>query len=78
MRTEAPIAASRANGAKSRGPAITIGRVISAQELAGAKLTVIEGESTYHWQALLETFHHEFQPETEIETELVTEIAAAC
>jgi hypothetical protein len=82
MRTQAQIAASRANGAKSRGPATTIGRAISAQNstahgLAGAKLVVIEGESTDRWQALLEACHHEFQPETEIETELVTEIAAA-
>jgi len=45
--------------------------------LAGAKLIVIEGESTDRWQALLEACHREFQPETEIEIELVTEIAAA-
>ena len=75
MRTEAQIAASRANGATSRGPDTTIGRAISAQNStthAGAKLVVIEG-----WQALLETCHHEFRPETDIEIELVTEIAAA-
>ncbi len=82
MRTEAQIAASRTNGAKSRGPATTIGRAISAQNstahgLAGAKLIVIEGESTDRWQALLQACHREFQPETEIENELVTEIAAA-
>ena len=82
MRTEAQIAASRANGAKSKGPITTIGRAISAQNsathgLAGAKLIVIEGESTDRWQALLEACHREFQPETGIEIELVTEIAAA-
>src|SRR6476469_5092686 len=82
MRSEAQIAASRANGTKSRGPITTIGRAISAQNsathgLAGAKLIVIEGESTDRWQALLEACHREFLPETEIETELVTEIAAA-
>jgi len=71
MRTEAQIAASRANGAKSRGPATTIGRAISAQNstahgLAGAKLIVIEGESTDRWQAFLEASHREFQSQTEI------------
>ena len=34
MRTEAQITASRANGAKSRGPITTIGRAISAQNSA--------------------------------------------
>jgi hypothetical protein len=82
MRSEAQIAASRANGAKSRGPTTNLGRAISAQNssthgLAGAKLIVIEGESTDRWQALLEACHREFEPETEIEIELVTEIAAA-
>ena len=47
MRTEAQIAASRANGAKSRGPITAIGRATSAQNsvtygLSGAKLIVIE------------------------------------
>ena len=82
MRSEAQIIASRANGAKSRGPITNIGRAISAQNsathgLAGAKLVVIEGESADRWQALLEACHREFQPETEVEVELVTEIAAA-
>jgi hypothetical protein len=82
MRSEAQTAASRANGSKSRGPITNIGLSISAQNstthgLAGSKLIVIEGESTDRWQALLEACHREFQPETEIEIELVTEIAAA-
>jgi hypothetical protein len=50
MRSEAQIIASRANGAKSRGPITNIGRAISAQNsathgLAGAKLVVIEGQN---------------------------------
>jgi hypothetical protein len=67
MRTETQIAATRANRAKSRGRATTTaGRAISAQELAGAKLIVIEGESTDRWQAFLEASHREFQSQTEI------------
>ena len=82
MRTEAQIAASRANGRQIQRPITAIGRAMSAQNstvdgLAGHKLIVIEGESTDCWQSLLEARHREFQRETEIETELVTEIAAA-
>ena len=76
MRTEAQIKASRANGAKSRGPATTIGRAISAQNstargLAGAKRLVIQGE-------LHTVGEPTSRPATAmwIETELITEIAA--
>ena len=80
MRTEAHIAASRANGAKSRA-VTTIGRAISARNstahgLAGAKLIVIEGAST-DASSLLEPSIANSNRKTEIETELVTEIPAA-
>ena len=66
----------------SRRPATTIDRATSAQSstahgCAGAKLVVIEGESTHRWQVLVNACPREFQPETDIGTELVNEIAAA-
>ncbi len=58
MRTVARVASSRGNSANSRRPAATIDRATSAQSstahgCAGAKLVVIEGESTHRWQVLV-------------------------
>jgi hypothetical protein len=70
MRTEAQIAASRAND-----PISATGRAISAQNntahgLAGATLIVIEGESRDRWQDLLEVCHREFQAKIDLGAEI--------
>ena len=74
------IAASRANGAKSRGPISARGKAISAQNSARhsilANTIVLEGESTERFTALLEALQTELMPETELEISLIENMAA--
>jgi hypothetical protein len=81
MRTERQTQASRANGAKSRGPATPEGKLASSRNatthgmLSGT--IVLEGESKDRFRALLAALHEELQPRTPIETSLVENMAVA-
>jgi hypothetical protein len=81
MRTERQTQASRANGAKSRGPATPEGKLASSRNatthgmLSGT--IVLEGESKDRFQSLLAALHEELQPQTPIETSLVENMAVA-
>ena len=81
-------AASRANGAKSRGPATPAGRARSSQNArrhglaAGATAlppisVVLPTESLEDFHALLHSYLAEFAPARLLETELVEALAAA-
>ncbi len=65
-RTEAQIAASRLNGAKSRGPITDEGKAISSQNSLRhgllAKMVLIEGESETAFRQLSESLHNAFAP----------------
>ncbi len=65
-RTEAQIAASRLNGAKSRGPITDEGKAISSQNSLRhgllAKMVLIEGESETAFRQLSESLHRAFAP----------------
>ena len=78
-KTEKQIAASRANGAKSRGPATPEGKRKSARNSFRhgllAKAVVFEGESREQFAALLKAFCDELQPQTPIEDLLVQKMA---
>ncbi|MGA2713091.1 MAG: hypothetical protein ABSG41_08270 [Bryobacteraceae bacterium] len=81
MRTERQTQASRANGAKSSGPATPEGKLASSRNatthgmLSGT--IVLEGESKDRFRALLAALHEELQPRTPIETSLVENMAVA-
>ena len=65
-RTEAQIAASRLNGAKSNGPVTVEGKAISSQNSLRhgllAKMVLIEGESETAFRQLSESLHNAFAP----------------
>jgi hypothetical protein len=71
MRSELQKNASRANGAKSRGPATPAGRLASAGNRLDhgmlAEAIVIEGEAADRLAALSEAFHGQLQPRDEVE-----------
>jgi hypothetical protein len=71
MRSKLQNAASRANGAKSRGPVTPAGRVASAGNRLDhgmlADAIVIEGEAADRLAALSEAFHRQLQPRDEVE-----------
>ncbi len=74
-RSEAQIAASRANGAKSRGPKTPEGKAIAAQNALRhgclAKLTVMKGEDEHSFMQLSANLIHAFHPTDEHECNLV-------
>lgn len=65
-RSDKQIAASRLNGAKSRGPISRPGKAVSSQNSIHHGLTaaspLIKGESPEAFAALLEEFHRTYQP----------------
>jgi hypothetical protein len=71
MRSKLQNAASRANGAKSRGPVTSAGRLASAGNRLDhgmpAAAIVIEGEAADRLAALSEAFHRQLQPRDEVE-----------
>jgi hypothetical protein len=73
--------ASRANGARSRGPVTPQGKARSADNAIRhgilARCIVIRGESRDAFQELMNSFVLRFQPSDEIEMNLVEEMAAA-
>ena len=74
-RSAAQIAASRANGAKSRGPKTPEGKAIAAQNAIRhgclAKLTVMAGEDAQAFMQLSANLIHAFHPTDEHECNLV-------
>src|SRR6185295_19437952 len=79
---------ARANGAKSRGPVTPEGRALSSRNslrhgLAAqspglpAVNVVLTTESREDFQTLLDSYLHQFAPQTGLETELVHAMAAA-
>lgn len=79
-RTEAQRAAARANGAKSNGPATPEGKAKSALNalrhgLAGS--LVLTSESREKFEALLDGYLEEYQPQSQTENDLVVEMVAA-
>ena len=74
-------AQSRANGAKSHGPATPEGRARSSRNSLRhgftAKAVVLEAESPEEYQALLDSFLDRFRPADAVEQELVETMAAA-
>jgi hypothetical protein len=75
------IAAARANGAKSRGPASDAGKQSSARNalLHGltARTIVLFNEPADQYQAQLSEYLDHFRPQTKPETDLVHQLAAA-
>ncbi len=73
--------ASRANGAKSRGPVTEEGKKASSQNRRShgllSKKIVLEGESQEEFDALLDSYLEEHQPETPTERSLIESMAAA-
>jgi hypothetical protein len=74
-------AASRANGAKSRGPLTVKGKAMSsANSLRHGMLSnsvVLDGESTERFSLLLAALHEEFAPRNEVETMLLETMAVS-
>ncbi len=81
MRTERQIEASRANGAKSRGPVTPEGKQNSSRNSTRhgmlAESVVLEGESQERFLELLAEIDGELQPETPVEHALVQKMAVA-
>jgi hypothetical protein len=81
MSTPKQIAASRANGAKSKGPVTPQGKRNSSRNATRhgllAETIVLEAEHTGRFLELLESLIDEHQPQTPTETMLVDTIAAA-
>jgi hypothetical protein len=81
MRTESQKQAARANGAKSRGPITSEGKLASSRNatthgmLSGT--VVLKGESEERFKALLADLHAELQPQTTVEITLVENMAVA-
>jgi hypothetical protein len=79
--TEKQIVASRANGAKSRGPVTQDGKRNAARKNLRhamlAKCIVLVGESATRFRTLLDSFHDELKPESAIEDILVHKLTVA-
>jgi hypothetical protein len=81
MRSPLQIAASKANGAKSRGPVTEEGKRNSARNAERHRLLcgtlLAEGESTDRFDELYASMLEEFQPETDSELRLLEAMVAA-
>ena len=81
MSSQARIDASRANGAKSRGPITPEGKLASSRNSLKhgllAKTVVLAGESKEDFIELLASYQEEHQPETPTEETLIENMAAA-
>jgi hypothetical protein len=81
MRTERQIQASRANGAKSRGPVTPEGKQTSAKNAIThgmlAESIVLGCESPDRFLAVLQSLLDEFEPQTPFEESLIEAMAAA-
>jgi hypothetical protein len=75
------ILASRANGAKSRGPVTLEGKRASAMNAVRHGLTaqtvVLSNESKDEFETLLSEYTEKFQPQDRFEADLVQEMAVA-
>jgi len=82
MRTDSQIKASRANGAKSRGPVTAAGKTNSSQNAikhgAFAQTILLKRESQPHFDAFAQSLRDEFQPATPFEHTLVDGMIGAC
>jgi len=81
MRTEKQKAASRANGARSRGPKSPEGKARSAQNSIRhgllARAVVLPGESREKFDSLLNVLNDDLRPQSAIEHLFVGKMAAA-
>ena len=81
MSSERRIIASRANGAKSRGPITPEGKLASSRNSLRhgllARTVVLEDESSETFIELLASYRQEHQPETPTEEALIENMAAA-
>ncbi len=79
MKSERSILASRANGAKSRGPVTAAGKLKSSRNAIRhgmlSQVLLIEGESSENFMALFNELVDEFQPGTQVEATLVENMA---
>jgi hypothetical protein len=79
MKSERSILASRINGAKSRGPVTSAGKLKSSRNALRhgmlSHVLLIEGESQKNFMSLFNEIHDEFQPCTGVETTLVEDMA---
>lgn len=76
-----PADIARANGAKSRGPVTPYGKARSSRNatrhgLRASQLVLLPEESRAEFQALLNSYFDQFQPQTQYETKLVSVMAA--
>jgi hypothetical protein len=81
MPTHKQIAASRANGAKSRGPVTAEGKRRAAQSNTDramlARTVLLSGESRERFDSLLTSLHEELRPQSVIETMLIHKMTVA-
>jgi hypothetical protein len=81
MRTERQIKASRANGARSRGPVTAEGKYSSSRNAIKhgllAETIVLKTEPSDRFLEILAELEEELQPETSIEYTLIEKMAAA-
>ena len=81
MRTPKQLAASRANGAKSKGPVTDQGKINSSRNSTRhgllAATIVLEAEQTEPFLELVQELYEEHQPATPTEMMLVDTIASA-
>jgi hypothetical protein len=81
MASEKQKAASRANGAKSRGPVTPEGKLRSSRSNVEhgmlARTVVLDVESRPRFDALMTSLQEELKPETTIENLLIHKMAAA-
>ena len=81
MASEKQKAASRANGARSRGPVTPEGRLRSSRNNIErgmlARTVVLDGESRPRFDALMISLQEELKPETTIENLLIHKMAIA-
>ena len=81
MRTEKQKAASRANGARSRGPITPEGKALAVRKPIPrgslARAVVREGESRKHFNEFLDRLNYVLKPETDLDHLLIGKMAAA-
>ena len=81
MSSNRRIQSARANGAKSRGPITAAGKLISSQNSTihglAAKTLVLTNESRDRFQALLQSYVDELQPQTQIEMDLIEQMTVS-